>query len=130
MRRTDEAVEVVVPDLVAEVSEQRAVRLGHRDAQLLAVHVVALGEVQRDDAVLVAGEHLLKCAGQQIERQPVVRVLVAADDGQLEVDEFDDQPCAWPSRRSRMRPARRCRRRRVGSGSARTTCTAAGTGAP
>ena len=62
-----------MPDLVAEVPEQRAVRLGHRDPQLLAVHVVALGEVEGDDAVVVAGEHLLVLAGEQVERQAVVR---------------------------------------------------------
>ncbi len=38
-------------DLVAEVAEQRAVRLGHRDAQLLAVDVVALGQIKGYDAV-------------------------------------------------------------------------------
>ena len=68
----DQPVEVVVPDLVAEVPEQRAVRLVHRDAQLLAVHVVALGEIEGDHAVVVAGEHLLVLAGQQVERQPVL----------------------------------------------------------
>jgi len=35
-----------VPDLVAEVAQQCSVRLSHRDPQLLAVHVVALGEVE------------------------------------------------------------------------------------
>ena len=58
LRGADQAVEVVVPDLVAQVPEQGAVRLVHRDPQLRAVHVVTLGEVQCDDAVLVAGERL------------------------------------------------------------------------
>jgi len=45
-----------VPDLVAQVPEQGAVRLVHRDPQLRAVHVVTLGEIQCDDAVVVAGD--------------------------------------------------------------------------
>ena len=81
-----------MPDLVAEVPEQRAVGLVHRDPQLLAVHVVTLGQIQCDDAVVVAGDDPLQLAGQQVERQPVLRVLVAANDRQLQVSEFDDQP--------------------------------------
>ena len=81
-----------MPDLVAEVAEQRAVGLVHRDPQLLAVHVVALGEVQGDHAVVVAGEHLLGLTGEQVERQAVLRVLVAAHDRQPQLVQFDDQP--------------------------------------
>ena len=92
LRRVDQPVVVIVPDLVAEMAEQRAVGLVHRDPQLLAVHVVALGEVQGDHAVVVAGEHLLVLTGQQVERQAVLRVLVAADDRQLQLVQFDDQP--------------------------------------
>ena len=40
----------------------------------------------------VAGDHLLVLAGQQVERQAVIGVLVPADDGQLEFVQFDDQP--------------------------------------
>ena len=66
-------------DLVPEVPEQGAVGLVHRDPQLLAVHVVALGQVQGDHAVVVAGDTPVSCcAGEQVEGQPVVRVLVAA----------------------------------------------------
>jgi len=82
-RGADQVVEVVVPDLVAQVSEQGAVRLVHRDPQLLAVHVVTLCEIQCDDAVVVAGDDFLHLAGQQVERQPVLRVLVAVNDRQL-----------------------------------------------
>ncbi len=81
-----------MPDLVAEVAEQRPVRLVHRHSQLLAVHVVALGEVQRDHAVLVTGEHLLELARQQVECESVIRVFVAPDDRQLHLVQFDDQP--------------------------------------
>ena len=81
-----------MPDLVPEMPQQGAVRLVHRDPQLLAVHVVALGEIQGDDAVVVAGDDVLRLAGQQVERQPVLRVRVAVHDRQLEVNEFDHQP--------------------------------------
>ena len=90
--RADEAIEVVVADLVAEVAEQRAVRLVHLDPQLLAVHVVTLGEIEGDQPVLVTGEHLLGGAGEQVEGQPVLGVGVAADDRQLELVQFGDQP--------------------------------------
>jgi len=82
----------VVPDLVAQVHQQGAVWLIHRDPQLLGVHIVALGQIQGDHAVVVAGDHRLLLAGQQIERQPVLRVLGAANDRQLQVNEFDHQP--------------------------------------
>ena len=67
--------EVVVADLVPEVAEQGAVRLVHRDPQLLPVHVVALGQVQGDHAVVVPGHDLLVLAGQQVEAEPALRVL-------------------------------------------------------
>ena len=50
-RVSTSTIEVVVADLVPEVPEQGAVRLVHRHAQLLAVDVVALGEVEGDHAV-------------------------------------------------------------------------------
>ena len=61
-------------------------------AQLFAVDVVALGEVKRDDAVVVTGEHLLVLAGQKVEGETEVGVLVTPDDRQLELDQFGDQP--------------------------------------
>jgi len=73
-----------VADLVPEVPEQGAVGLVHRHPQLLAVHVVALGQVQRDHPFVVAGDHLLELAGQQVERQPV--------DRQLQLVQLGDQP--------------------------------------
>ena len=81
-----------MPDLVPEMPEQRAIGLVHRHPQLLAMHVVALGEVDRDHPVVVAGHHLLLLAGQQVEREAVVVVLVAPDDRQLEFVQFGDEP--------------------------------------
>jgi hypothetical protein len=91
-RGADKTVEVVVPDLVAQVPQQGAVGLVHRDPELLAVHIVALGQIQCDHAVVVAGDDRLQLAGQQVERQAVLRVVVAANDRPLQVNEFDHQP--------------------------------------
>ena len=104
LRRLDQPVEVVMPDLVAEMAEQRAVRLVHRHPQLLAVHVVALGEIQCDHAVVVTGEHLLGLTGKQVERQTEIRVLVAPDDRQLRVRAARRSAGALPSRRRRTPP--------------------------
>jgi hypothetical protein len=41
---------------------------------------------------VVAGDDVLRLAGLQVERQPVLRVLLAVHDRQLEVNEFDHQP--------------------------------------
>ena len=49
-------MKVVVPDLVAEMAQQGAVGLVHRDTELSAVYVVAFGEIQGDQAVVVSGE--------------------------------------------------------------------------
>jgi hypothetical protein len=81
-----------MPDLVAKVAEQCPVRLIHLDPQLLAVHVVALSEVERDHPVVMARHHRLEFTGEQIKGQAVLRVLVAADDGQLELVQFENQP--------------------------------------
>ncbi len=53
-----------MPYLVAEVPEQGSVRLVHLDSKLFAVDVVALGQIQCDDAVFVPGDHLLVPTGQ------------------------------------------------------------------
>jgi hypothetical protein len=97
-RRPDQAVEEVVADLVPEVSQQSPVRLVHLDAHLFAVHIVALGEVNGDEAVVVAGKDTLGRAGQQIECQPVLRVDMSGDDGQFQFVEFGDQPAFSPLR--------------------------------
>jgi hypothetical protein len=55
------------------------------------VHIFALGQIQCDHAVVVAGDDRLQLAGQQIERQAVLRVLVAASDRQLQVKELNHQ---------------------------------------
>lgn len=72
------------------MADEGAVGLVHRHPQLFAVDVVALGEVEGDDAVGVPGDDLLGGTGEQIEGQADLRVLVLAEDRQLEFVEFDD----------------------------------------
>ena len=87
-----QTVVVVMADLVAEVAEQRAVRLVHRHPQLLPMNVVAFGEVDGDDAVVMTGDHLLGGAGQQVERQTVFGILLPGDHRQMQFAQLSDQP--------------------------------------
>ena len=47
-----------MPDLVAEVAEERPVRFVHRQTAFLALGIVGLGQAEGDTAFVVAGEHL------------------------------------------------------------------------
>ncbi len=55
----DQPIPVVVAELVAEMAEQRAVVLAHLGTHLLAFGGIGLGDVERDQAVVVAGQHML-----------------------------------------------------------------------
>ena len=46
-----------MPDFVAEMTQQRAIGFAQFGAALLAYRIVGLGEIQCDDAVLMAGQH-------------------------------------------------------------------------
>ena len=76
----DEDVPVVVPHLVPEVTEQRPVRLIEAHSQRLPIAVVPLGEVKRDQPVVVTGDDRSVLTGEQVEREAVHRVGVPADD--------------------------------------------------
>ncbi len=65
-------------DLVAEVPEQRPIGLVHGQSDPLALGVVRLLDVQRDESVRVPGHHL-RAAGrraQEVEHDPALRILV------------------------------------------------------
>ena len=51
-------VPVVMTDLVPEVADQRPVGLAHLGAPLFALGVVSLRDVDGDEAVVMAGQHL------------------------------------------------------------------------
>ncbi len=55
----DQPVPIIVAELVAEMAEQRAVVLAHLGAHLLALGGIGLGDVERDQPVVVAGQHAL-----------------------------------------------------------------------
>ena len=58
MRRIgNQAVPVIMPDLVTEMTERRAVQLAHLMAAAFALRVVGFGEIDGDDAVGMAGHH-------------------------------------------------------------------------
>ena len=67
----DEPVPVVVPDLVAQVPDDRAVLLAELLADQVAVGVVGLGEVERHDATGVTGDRGVVVEADEVEREPV-----------------------------------------------------------
>ena len=73
MRRVgDQPVPIIVTDLVAEMTEQRAIRLAHLMTAALALHIVGFRQIDRDDAVGVAGHYRRtggRDVGQKFERQ-------------------------------------------------------------
>ena len=94
LRRVDQPVPVVVADLVAEMTHQRAVRLAHLGADLLAHHVLGLGGVQGDHAGLVAGDDG-RSAGhvvEEVEGQAAGGIGVARDDRQPQHEQLRHQP--------------------------------------
>jgi hypothetical protein len=64
---------------MAEVAEQRAVGLAHRAAHLFAVGVVGFGDVQRDEAVVVAGHdaRTIFAVLEEFECQAMLRIGLA-----------------------------------------------------
>ena len=82
----DQPVPVVVADLVAQVAEHRAVRLAHLLAHVFAERRIRLGDVERDDAFVVAGhDGLAVGALQELERHAFVRPFLARRKRQIEL---------------------------------------------
>ena len=83
----DEDVPVEVADLVAEMTEERAVGLAHRGTPRLALRIVSLGERDGDDALVMPGQHLRAvrslAVGQKVEDQ---RFRAFADGGARQVE--------------------------------------------
>ena len=74
------------------MSDQGAIGLVHRHPQLLAVHIVALCEVEGHHPAGVSGDDRVLGAGQQIECEARVGVHVAAPDGKPQFVQFEDHP--------------------------------------
>src|SRR5262249_57446082 len=62
----DKTVPLVVADLVAEVSQDGAVGLVMQLALLLALHVIGLGNVDRDEPVVVARQDAPALAARRV----------------------------------------------------------------
>ena len=72
----DQPVPIVVPDLVAKVPHQGTVRLVHREPGPLPLDIIGFGHVQRDQAIVVTGHHMLAFPGrtQDVEHQSILGV--------------------------------------------------------
>ena len=119
----DEHLPVPVAGLVPHVTEQGAVGLGQLLTHRLAVTGVALGQVDGDHAVVVAGRDRLLGAGEQVERQPVSPGPRPARPRAGRGRRAGRPAAAWPPRcgRTPSRPA--ARRQPAGFGSARSSRT-------
>ncbi|MGY4185222.1 hypothetical protein ACVI1I_001994 [Bradyrhizobium sp. USDA 4459] len=85
----------VMSDLVAEMPEQRAIRLAHFEPAPLALDGIGLGQRDRDQAVVMAGHDPLatvRIVGEEIEEQAVLRVVLPGLDRQLPADQGIEQP--------------------------------------
>ena len=80
------------------MTEQRAVGLAHLPPHALAFGIVGLGQIDGDEAVVVAGHHRLgrravgRRRGQKIERQPVLGILQLGLQRQPKLEQRVEQP--------------------------------------
>lgn len=108
---SDEAIPVVMADLVAKVTEQRPEGLGHVLAVALAFGIVSLGDIDRDESTGVACDDLRRLARtgggacQKVERQSGFRFFRPADQRQMKPQQPVDEAMLG-------RLSRRCQRPR------------------
>jgi len=96
---THQHVPEIVPDLVAEVTEQGPVGLAHRQPPPFALDVVGLRQRDRDQAVVVPRHHLLprcRIVGEEIEDQAMGGIFAPRLQRQLPAH----QPCRTRGRAS------------------------------
>ena len=85
-------------DLVAEVAEQRAIRLFHGVPDGFARGVVGLGDVEGDDAVVVAGKNFGSAAvriykiGKETKGEAALRIFFLIGDRKVEPDQAVNEP--------------------------------------
>ena len=89
-------------DLVAEMAQQRAVRLVQVEPPALSLHVVGLGDIEGDHAVRVSREDRWGAAvlgiGKKLVGQSVLRVVKLVRDRATELEQACKPAAAWPSR--------------------------------
>src|SRR5262249_22668403 len=93
----DEAVPIVVPRLMAEVTKERAIGLIQLDAPPHPLSLVRLRDVDRDHSTHVTGHplHSLGAGGwifEELEREAVIGVLHLVGQWQSKLVERVDQP--------------------------------------
>ena len=87
-------IPVIVAALVPHVSEQRPIRLAHRCPAPLALGIVGFGDVDGDDAVSVPGQQGWAPGprvGEELEREPVLRIVGAAWHGQAKLHQCEQK---------------------------------------
>ena len=86
----------MVPDLVPEMAEQAAIRLGQFRSALLDLGAVGLRERNGHDPIVVSSHHFgagrVGRIGQEFEHQTVVRVLGAGLERQPPAKQTVEQP--------------------------------------
>jgi hypothetical protein len=87
----DQQRPVVVPDLVPEMTEHGSVGLSELRAPPLALSIVRLAQVDRDDAIAVAGHDWAVAAREQVELQ-------RSADRQAQLSEPEQNPSLRPLR--------------------------------
>ena len=84
----------MMADLVAEMAQQRAVRLVHAGAPIFALGIVGFAQGNGDDAVVVAGHHPLAglgIVGEEAEGKAMLAVLVTCVQRQVQPDQGIEQ---------------------------------------
>ncbi len=89
----DQSIPIVVSALMPEVPRQRSIRFTQRVAAPLTLRIVGLGDIDRNDACGVPGQHrpAVRRIRLELERKAALRVVVATDDGKAQLKEGEDQ---------------------------------------
>ncbi len=89
----NQAVEIIVAALVTEVTQQRAITFVHLFARALALGRIGFGDVQRDQAIVVAGHHALvgHAIFEELECQAGIRLDFFRGRGQVQLRQREQQ---------------------------------------
>ncbi len=80
-RIAHQPVPEVMAGLVAQMTKQSAIGLTHRQAKFLALSVIGFGEINGDEAVLIACHYPMSARirgiGQEVEDEPILGIFGA-----------------------------------------------------
>src|SRR4051794_21851642 len=89
----NEQVPVMMPDLVAEVTEKGAVRLAHLEPAPFALDVIGFRKRDRNNPVFMAGHDLCgRRIGEKIEDQAMLWIFAARAQWQMPSQQRVEQP--------------------------------------